>query len=233
MKKTLLLAALLISGMSQLIAQCTITPGCAIGSAGYCTTPATATPLPNGTVLNSYNTTIQVSIGTSAFGGAATITNATVTSVSGLPAGLTYAVNPSNGVINGGGNGCILISGTPASGSAGNYTVAANIIANTNFGPVPASGTWPLTIDMTTSLKEHSKASFVIAPNPASSQLVISADFHFGKIQVIDALGKIVISNDANYTSQATLDVQNLSSGVYFIQINDSKSLLTRKFIKE
>lgn len=233
MKKTLLLAALLIGGLSQLNAQCTIMASCSTGTVGYCTTPATATPLPNASEATPYNTTIQVTIGTSAFGGAATITDATVTAVTGLPAGLSYSLNPSNGVINGGSSGCMLITGTPSTGSAGSYTVTANITANTNFGPVAVSGTWPLTVTGVAGIKSYSNANMIIAPNPATSELVISADFHFGKIQIIDALGKIVISHDANYADQTTIDVHNLSKGVYFLQANDSKSVITRKFIKD
>jgi hypothetical protein len=233
MKKTLLFASLFISGLSQLHAQCTITPGCSVTASGYCTTPATATPLPNASEVTPYNTTIQVTIGTSAFGGAATITNATVTSVSGLPAGLVYSVNPSNGIINGGASGCLLITGTPSAGSAGSYTVTANITANTNFGPVPATGTWPLTVTGVAGIKSYSTANLIIAPNPATSELMISADFHFGKIQIMDAFGKIAISHDANYASQMSIDVHNLSKGVYFLQANDGKTVITRKFIKE
>jgi hypothetical protein len=233
MKKTLLFAAILLSGLSQLQAQCTIMPSCSTGTVGYCTTPATATPLPNASEATPYNTTIQVTIGTTAFGGAATITNATVTSVSGLPAGLSYSLNPSNGVINGGASGCMLISGTPSAGSAGSYTVTANITANTNFGPVPVSGTWPLTVTGTTGIKSYSSTHMIISPNPATSELMISADFHFGKIQIIDALGKVVISQDANYSAETTIDIHNLSKGVYFLQANDGKSVITRKFIKD
>lgn len=233
MKKTLLFAALLIGGLSQLNAQCTIMPSCSTGTVGYCTTPATATPLPNASEVTPYNTTIQVTIGTSAFGGAATITDATVTAVTGLPAGLSYSLNPSNGVINGGSSGCMLITGTPSTGSAGTYTVTANITANTNFGPAAVSGSWPLTVTGVAGIKSYSNANMIIAPNPAASELVISADFHFGKIQIIDALGKIVISHDANYADQTNIDVHNLSKGVYFLQANDGKSVITRKFIKD
>jgi hypothetical protein len=233
MKKTLLFAALLIGGLSQLSAQCTITPGCTIGSTGYCTTPATATPLPNASESTVYSTSIQLSIGATV-GGVATITDATITAVSGLPAGMSYSLNPSSGVIVGGSNGCILISGTPASGSAGSYTVTASITANTSFGAIPASGTWPLTVTGAAGVRNYSEsASFFISPNPATSELSISSTSHFGKVQIIDALGKIVISHDANYAAQTTINISSLSKGVYFIQVSDGTNLSTRKFIKE
>lgn len=235
MKKTLLFATLLIGGLSQLSAQCTIAPVCATANVdGYCTTPATATPLPNSSELSPYSTTIQVSIGTMAFGGAATISDATVTSITGLPAGLSYTLNPANGFMPGGTSGCLFISGTPSSGSAGNYTVTASIMANTNFGPFPVSGTWPLTVTGSTGVRNILDASqFFIAPNPASSELTITSTSHFGKVVVIDALGKTVLSHDANYAAQTTINISSLSKGVYFLQVSDGTNLTTRKFIKD
>jgi hypothetical protein len=233
MKKTLLFAALLIGGLSQLPAQCTITPGCSTGTNGYCTTPATATPLPNASESTPYSTTIQLSIGTTAFG-VATVTDATITAVSGLPAGLSYTLNPTNGIIVGGADGCVLISGTPSAGSAGSYTVTASITANTSFGAVPASGTWPLTVTGTAGVKHITEASqFFIAPNPATSELFISSTTHFGKVQVIDALGKVVLSHDANYAAQTTINISSLNKGVYFLQLNDGANVTSKKFIKD
>lgn len=234
MKKTLLFAALLIGGLLQLSAQCTITPGCSTGTNGYCTTPATATPLPNASESTPYSTSIQVTIGTSAFGGAATITDATVTAVSGLPAGLSYSLNPTNGLIIGGADGCLLITGTPSAGSAGSYTVTVGITASTNFGPVPVSGTWPLTVTGSTGVRNVTDATqFFIAPNPATSEVVISSTTHFGKVQIIDALGKTVLSHDANYAAQTTINISSLSKGVYFLQVNDGTNVATKKFIKD
>ena len=72
-----------------------------------------------------------------------------------------------------------------------------------------------------------------MAPNPVSSELFISSDSHFGKIQVIDALGKTVLSLDANYASQTSINVSSLTKGVYFIQANDGERIITKKFIKD
>lgn len=235
MKKLLLSLTLMVSGMVHMSAQCTITPGCSVGSNGYCTTPTAGSSLPNATVGTAYNTTIQMSVGTTY--SIATITNATITSVSGLPAGMSYSLNPTSGVIPAGGNGCMLITGTPAAGTAGNYTVTANVTANTNFGAFPVTAAWMLTVDpaTTTGIKTIAMlpSTIVLAPNPAKSDLNLNADFNFGKIQIIDALGNVVLTHDANYATQATIDVRALNAGVYFLQIHDGTRILTRKFIKE
>lgn len=235
MKKTLLLAALLIGGLSQLNAQCVIAPSCSMATIGYCTSPAENTNLTNGTESVAYSNTIQFSLGTTA-GGIATITNASIVSVTGMPAGFTYSTNPTNGTINGGSNACLILGGTPGVGSAGTYTLAVLFNVNTSFGPTSQTLNWYLTIDASgaTSVKSiETNSNFFIAPNPASSELFVSSLNHVGKIQIIDALGKTVISHDANYANQTIINIATLSKGVYFLQMNDGNKTITKKFIKE
>lgn len=235
MKKTLLFAAVLLSSLSQLSAQCAIVPGCSTAATGYCSTPSNGANLPNATVSSAYSTTIQVSIA-SAFGGV-TVSSASITSVTGLPTGLSYSVNPTSGVIVGGSNGCIRIAGTPTVGTTGTYTVVANATIVSPLGPVPpVSMNWILTVNppLSTGITASNLSNnFYIAPNPVSSELFISNDNHLGKVSVIDALGKIVLSLDANYSNQTTINVSSLIKGVYFIQANDGERIITKKFIKD
>jgi len=235
MKTSLLLIALLIGGLSQLTAQCTIAPTCSISTIGYCTSPAENTALLNGTELSPYNNTIQFSLGTTV-GGFATITDASITSVTGMPAGFIYSTNPTNGTIVGGTNACLILSGTPAVASAGSYTISVGFAVNTSFGPTTQTLLWFLTIDPsgTTSVKSYAlAANLFIAPNPATSEIFISSTSHFGKINIIDALGKTVISDDAKYAPQISINISFLSKGVYFLQLNDGNKVITKKFIKD
>jgi hypothetical protein len=235
MKKTLLFAAVLLSSLSQLSAQCTIVPGCSTAATGYCSTPSNGANLPNATVSSVYSTTIQVSIA-SAFGGV-TVSSASITSVTGLPTGLSYSVNPTSGVIVGGSSGCIRLAGTPAVGTTGTYTVVANATIVSPLGPVPpVSMNWILTVNppLSTGITASNLSNnFYMAPNPVSSELFISNDTHLGKVSVIDALGKIVLALDANYSNQTTINVSSLMKGVYFIQANDGERIITKKFIKD
>jgi hypothetical protein len=236
MKKTLLFAALLIGGLSQLSAQCTITPGCTIGPLGYCTTPAENTALPNGTELAAYNTVIQLSLGTT-FAGSFPISDATISGITGMPTGFTYSTNPTSGILTGGSNGCLIITGTPGAGTAGTYTVAVGFNVNvTGFPPTTQTLNYILTIDPagTVGIKSYNLSSnFFISPNPATSELTVASASHIGKVQIIDALGKTVMTHDANYTLQTTINVSSLSKGVYFLQVNDGANVSTKKFIKD
>ena len=237
MKKPLLCIALLIGSLTQLNAQCVITPGCTPDpTLGYCTTPTDNTPLPNASESSAYSTTIQLSIGTTAFMGFITVTSASLTSVTGLPAGLSYSSNPANGYVAAGSNACLLIDGTPAMGSAGTYTIDANFDVVTSSGPISQAVSWTLQVDATgtVGIKTYNASSaFFLAPNPATNELAVSAAFNFGKVSIIDALGKTVISHDANNSTLTKINISDLSKGVYFLQMNDGTRIVTRKFIKE
>lgn len=214
-------------------AQCTITPGCTVTS-GYCSTPAANSSLPNAMEQAAYSTTIQVSVGTTY--SVATITDATVTSVSGLPTGLSYSLNPTNGVITGGGSGCMLIAGTPAAGTAGAYTVTANVSVNTNFGVFPTTITWNLTVDAaTTGIAGFTAnaATLLIAPNPAKTEVNVAADFNFETVRVFDALGNVALVQRVNGENKTTLAIDKLNAGFYFVQVAAGSKVATRKFIKE
>ena len=232
MKKSLLFLSLFIAGITTVNAQCTIANSCTPTN-GYCTTPAVGNALPNATETMVYSTTIQVSLA-STFSGA-TITDATVTAITGLPTGLAGSTNPANGVINGGSDGCILISGTPAASTAGSYTVSAAVSINTNFGVFPATMTWPLTVNAVSGIATVSATSGVLllTPNPAGTQLNLAADFHFTKISVFDALGNLSMTQEVNSVYKTSLDLGKLNAGIYFVQVIDGNKVVTRKFIKE
>jgi hypothetical protein len=231
MKKTLLLVTILIGSLPQFSAQCVIGSACTPSAQGYCTVPVENTNLPDGIENVAYSTDIQFTLGTTV-GGFATITNASILSVTGLPSGFAYTTNPASGSFPGGSSACMQITGTTA--TAGTYSVAASFSVNTSFAPTTQTLTWFLTINSVTGIQSYNTISNVLlSPNPATSELVVSSASHFGKVQIIDALGKIVLFHDANYSSQTIINISSLNKGVYFLQANDGKSVITRKFIKD
>ncbi len=231
MKKTLLFTALLIGGLSQLSAQCVIGAACTPSAQGYCTVPVENTNLPNGTTNVGYSTDIQFTLGTSIFG-FVTITDASISSVTGLPSGFTYSTNPTNGTMLAGTSACMQISGSTS--TPGTYSIAATFASNTSSGPSSQTLTWFLTIDATTGIQSYNEVSkLLVSPNPATNELFVASASHFGKVVIIDALGKTVLSHDANYSAQTTINISSLSKGVYFLQVSDGTNLTTKKFIKD
>ena len=235
MKKILLTASVVIAGLFQSNAQCVIVPCTPDPTSGYCAVPSASTNLPTGTIGTAYSTDIQFSLGTSAQGGAVSISGATITATSGLPTGLSTTYNPTSGAIAGGSSACLQISGTPT-GATGTYSFAATFNVQTSFGPNSITAVWYLPISATaTGIAQLTQAAnvLVMSPNPAKSELNVTTDFHIAKLTVIDALGKVVISQDVNYANQVTLDIRNLEKGLYFLQANDGSRVITKKFIKD
>jgi hypothetical protein len=233
MKKIFSLVMLCYISICNINAQCIITPGCS-AALGYCSTPAADTNLPNGTELLAYNETIQLILGTTF--GIFAIQDASLTSIVGLPAGISYSLNP-GAILNAGSFGCILLSGTPNAGSAGSYTVTANVLVNVvTLGAQAVTLSWFLVIDPTgtTSVKNMSYSSnFYISPNPATSEIFISSTSTLGKLQIIDALGKIILRKNEILDLKTTIDISNLNRGIYFIQIDSGRGIVSKKFIKD
>jgi len=71
-------------------------------------------------------------------------------------------------------------------------------------------------------------------PNPATDKLYISApDFKEGSILTIGKLTGSIILSKVLSNEMAELDINDLSTGIYIIMINDGTKIATQKFIKK
>jgi hypothetical protein len=87
-------------------------------------------------------------------------------------------------------------------------------------------------------LKDQAKnvARIEIYPNPAKDFVSFSVSSLQGaaRIQVINSIGDIVREKSIGVSeNKATLNVQDLPSGVYFVQMKDANSTQTRKLVIE
>ncbi len=80
-------------------------------------------------------------------------------------------------------------------------------------------------------LKEvNNSAEFNVFPNPAKELVTITTNATFTSINIINVLGKIVLSkNNDEKLNFASLNVKNLERGIYIIQITDSKNNISTK----
>jgi hypothetical protein len=72
-----------------------------------------------------------------------------------------------------------------------------------------------------------------VYPNPATSEVTVSIDTRYTvkAINVIDITGRVVLT--ANASSSATLDLNGLQSGYYFINVSTDRGTVSTKLIKE
>ncbi len=89
---------------------------------------------------------------------------------------------------------------------------------------------------LTTGIKEHKNQNeFTLSPNPTNAILNInfnSKATNF-KIEIMDALGKVLISEDYKDLYQTSINVSDLSAGIYFVKLISGENTSTIKFIKE
>ena len=132
----------------------------------------------------------------------------------------------------------IYLGGTNWDPESEGYVVRApdgSILVNQNSsGQVPESVTDLIVCQNNTGLNEASiKESLRLYPNPANALVTIQASqFWLGAtIQVIDAMGKDIITvKDWN---GETLDVSNLHSGLYIIELNTSEQSIQKRLVVE
>ena len=84
-------------------------------------------------------------------------------------------------------------------------------------------------------LKEEVFSTFNVYPNPATSNLNLDIDAATATISnysLINLQGQVVLSNDVNNTSiNTSIDVSNVSNGVYFLKLDTDKGSYTHRVI--
>ncbi len=105
-----------------------------------------------------------------------------------------------------------------------------------NYGKLQISVTAKDTVatSITTTDIEEETLSLNIYPNPTKDKLSLdfSIDNFEGTIQIYDTTGKLIQMEKIQ--GDTTLDLQQFSSGIYFIRVLDKtqKTIMTQKFIK-
>lgn len=83
-------------------------------------------------------------------------------------------------------------------------------------------------------IHENEVVYFEVYPNPSSDRIHVKGDFSGDQLSVIllDALGSQVAETTVT-SSNAEINVSELSSGMYFVQINDAVNTTTIPIVKE
>ena len=76
------------------------------------------------------------------------------------------------------------------------------------------------------------KSLFSVYPNPVSNLLTIKAESKLEDVELLDALGRTVLSQQIS-TIRTQLDISHLPSGIYLLQAKDGKTLFSQRVVKE
>lgn len=239
MIKKLQIIAVLILATKLVNAQC-VAPSCTpSGTTPYCAEPDTITNIPVADVAFAYATTIKFNIASTVSG--FPITNVTINSITGIPTGFNTTTTPSNGVIPGGSNGCVHVSGQATSGQEtggpnndGIYPITINYTANAALGSAPGTLTgYKLVVTNTVGINLIANDGLILTPNPANEVLnILSGSNALKNIKVYDTTGRLI--KQLNSTNNLiAVDVNNLTSGLYSISISENNKTITKRFVKE
>ncbi|MBL0340516.1 MAG: T9SS type A sorting domain-containing protein [Bacteroidetes bacterium] len=208
--------------------------------------PDSATGLPAGNVGQPYSEVIQARVLTDTVynGLPAVISNITITGVTGLPPGLTYACNPATCIFPGGTNGCILLSGTPSVAGAFSVNVDLNINGSIFGVPVPPVAQsidyYVITIGTVGLPGDLSSIKFDLlqnTPNPAVNYTDVSFTSPIGgdfTIKMFNMIGKEVykqtIRGMAGLNSSRIL-LDEYTPGVYMLSLENGNTVVTKRMI--
>ena len=251
MKKLLLSLTIAVVSAFSANAQCTPDPQ--FTEPGIY--PDSATGLTPACADQPYNEliTIIVPVDTTAMIGPFPITlpfdSVVVSSWTGLPSGFTYSCNSPSNVFSpadgcafeGGVTGCVMITGNPTMAQIGSYqqiiTTDAYLQGNPMGNPttVVVDYYYIQIIDCTNGINALTSSKFLVYPNPAKSVITLNGlnDIDVESVIVKDMSGKMMAYYDNINTPALDMDINHLSSGMYFVQVNYNGVNEVIKFIKE
>jgi hypothetical protein len=167
-----------------------------------------------------------------------------ITGVVGMPDGFTYDCHNKDCKIVGGTTGCATLKGTPKAGSSGIYPllVLITIRATAFIGPLPISQTvsdtnarYSIVVQGAAGTGELvNNDEPILFPNPAKEELQVYVPGLKGmatysilnlqgqKIQEGNVLGNFEVNH---------LNLNALSKGIYFLEINSEKQTWKKKFL--
>ena len=102
-----------------------------------------------------------------------------------------------------------------------------------SFSTSPTS-LWRIT-NPSLKVNENVIAKLSLFPNPTSSQINLSFENNLesASLKIISLLGQTVLEKQNLSGNNLSLDVQNLSNGVYVIKVTDGELIFNSKFIKQ
>jgi Secretion system C-terminal sorting domain len=122
-----------------------------------------------------------------------------------------------------------------------NSVVTITVIANDGTGLI-ARDEFNVTIvqTVTSSVKSEASAAFTVAPNPSTDRVVISATAQTSgrlRMKISTLLGETVqileqsVSAGSEYRQE--IDISDLATGVYLVEVQDGASRSVRKMVKK
>jgi hypothetical protein len=89
---------------------------------------------------------------------------------------------------------------------------------NSNWGGIPLSAA------------TFANQQFSVYPNPAAATLAIQGKTAISAVRVFDLAGRLILTQQADFSNRTSIDITSLTSGVYIAEINGQNLI---RFVKE
>jgi hypothetical protein len=122
------------------------------------------------------------------------------------------------------------------SGNQFNYTITTDSNDNKSLRIISNTGDQAIYSDHVLSSEDFYSPGFAIYPNPAKKELFMSSKSATGnlKVKILNIEGKLLSTQTITLENQTAINVSQLTSGMYFLNIEDQKGNTTiKKFIKQ
>jgi len=141
----------------------------------------------------------------------------------------TFTANNINGASNGSGTSISQLLSLIDSNSNGYVDYTITPINNTAIG-----NTFTARVNILSPLNSESFIldNFKMSPNPVIDNLNIENDNQIKNVRIYNQIGQMIFSNKIN-DNKKTLDLSNLSSGIYSIFIETDTRIINKKIIKQ
>lgn len=246
MKKILLPALMVFCSLTGVYAQAPCTPDSEALNNSNGIVPDSSTNFVKGCLNQPYSQVISVRVphDTTAaqLGGATVAINyVQVTGVNNLPPNFTYECMTPDCKFPGGSDGCAVVKG-PAD-QIGVWQLNVTLKANVDLGITSVDqdmsdvNFWKIIVEdcNTNGLGINESSSFKVYPNPAFEKIAIvnlSEQNVMKDVKITNTTGQVVKSIFTNESS-LEIDIADLPSGVYFIQIIQNGQLNVKKLMVE
>jgi len=116
--------------------------------------------------------------------------------------------------------------------STSTYLVEGEQIMRVNIKELPAFNIDKFTISEYISVKQDLQNPLKYYPNPANNNLFLLCDINIIELQIFNTQGSQIINQIIN-NNEASINIANLKSGIYFMQVKLNNEVQIHKFIKE
>jgi hypothetical protein len=135
-------------------------------------------------------------------------------------------------------NGTLVLDEAPYIFNAGTGPSGDHTLSAINFYSIDASNTVYIDDvvydgDATVGLIEYTESTFTVYPNPTEDMLTIAGDAQIDAVVVRDVLGAVVRQLDTPFSNQVTIDVADLTEGIYFVEVRVGDVVNVSRVIKK